>query len=140
VRRSLAVLLPFVVVSFAANSLITRFVVARGLLDAGLVGATRFAAGAAVLTAVALGRGERTLVRRAHLVPALWLAVYTVCISYGYLFIGAAAGTVVFYCAVLVTLIGYDRATGVAVPARRVVGAAVALAGVVLLAAAACSR
>jgi drug/metabolite transporter (DMT)-like permease len=132
--RKLALLLPFVVVSFAANSLITRFVVARGLLDAGLVGATRFAVGAAVLVAVALGRGERALVRRAHLLPALWLGIYTVCISYGYLFIGAAAGTVVFYCAVLVTLIGFDRVTGVAVPPRRVFGAAVALAGVATLA------
>lgn len=133
-RRSLALLLPFVVVSFAANSLITRFVVARGLLDAGLVGATRFAAGALVLAVVALARGERTLVRRAHLVPALWLGIYAVCISYGYLFIGAAAGTVVFYCAVLVTLIGYDRVTGREVPARRVVGALVALAGIATLA------
>ena len=70
-----------------------------------------------MLAAVALARGERTLVRRAHLVPALWLGVYAVCISYGYLFIGAAPGTVVFYCAVLVTLIGYDRSTGVAVAA-----------------------
>ena len=34
--------------------------------------------------------------------PALWLGVYAVCISYGYLFTGAAPGTVVFYCAVLV--------------------------------------
>ena len=131
--RKLALLLPFVVVSFAANSLITRFVVARGLLDAGLLGATRFAAGAAVLVAVALGRGERTLVRRAHLLPALWLGIYTVCICYGYLFIGAAAGTVVFYCAVLVTLNGYDRFTSMAVGPRRLVGAAVALAGVAVL-------
>jgi hypothetical protein len=67
-------------------------------------------------------------------VPALWLGVYTVCISCGYLFIGAAPGTVVFYCAVLVTLIGYDRFTGVAVAPRRLVGAAVALAGVAVLA------
>ena len=130
----MATLLPFVVVSFAANSLITRFLVARGLLDAGLVGATRFAAGAVVLAAVALARGERTLVRRAHLVPALWLGVYAVCISYGYVFIGAAPGTVVFYCAVLVTLIGYDRFTGTPVAPRRLVGAAVALAGVATLA------
>jgi hypothetical protein len=63
--RKLALLLPFVVVSLAANSLITRFVVARGLLDAGLLGATRFAAGAVVLAAVAPARGERSLVRRA---------------------------------------------------------------------------
>ena len=42
--------------------------------------------------------------------PALWLGVYAVCISYGYRLIGAAAGTLVFYGAVLVTLIGYDRA------------------------------
>jgi hypothetical protein len=38
---------------------------------------------------------------------------------------------------VLVTLIGYDRVTGVAVPTRRVFGAAVALAGVATLAVAA---
>jgi drug/metabolite transporter (DMT)-like permease len=133
-RPSLGVLLPFVLVSFAANSLITRFVVGDNLLDAGVLGAARFVAGAIVLAAIALLRGERALAGRAHLLPALWLGLYAACISYGYRYIGAAAGTVVFYCAVLVTLIGYDRVTGVAVSARRVFGAAVALAGVATLA------
>ena len=42
-------LLVFVLVSFAANSLITRHVVATNLLDAGLVSAVRFVAGAITL-------------------------------------------------------------------------------------------
>ena len=133
-RRTLGVLLPFVLVSFAANSLVTRYVVAADLLESGLLSAVRFGAGTVVLLGIALARRERGLVTRAHLVPALWLGVYALCISYGYRHIGAAAGTLVFYGAVLVTLIGYDRLTGIPVSARRATGALVALVGVATLA------
>jgi drug/metabolite transporter (DMT)-like permease len=129
-----AVLLPFVLVSFAANSLITRYVVTSGLLDAGLLSAVRFVAGAVALVGLALALRERPVVTRANLVPALWLGTYALCISYGYRYIGAAAGTFVFYAMVLVTLMAYDRATGVAVPWRRALGAVVSLAGVAVLA------
>ncbi|MBW8801705.1 MAG: DMT family transporter [Streptomyces sp.] len=127
-------LLPFVLVSFAANSLITRHVVRGGMLDAGLVTSVRFLAGAAALVLLALAFGERPQVRRTHLVPALWLGVYAVCISYGYEHIGAAAGTFVFYATVLVTLVAHDVARRVPVPRTRLVGAAVALAGLGVLA------
>ena len=129
-----AVLLPFVLVSFAANSLITRYVVRDDLLDAGLLTAVRFVAGAAALLLLLAVRRERLVVGRANLLPSLWLGVYAVCISYGYQHIGAAAGTFVFYASVLLTLVADDRRRGTAVPRRRVAGAAVALAGIALLA------
>ena len=130
----LGLLLPFVLVSFAANSLITRHVVARELLDAGLLSAVRFVAGALVLLALCAARRERPVVGRANLLPALWLGTYAVCISYGYRYIGAAAGTFVFYATVLLTLVAVDLLRRRPVPARRALGAATSLAGVGVLA------
>ena len=132
---STGLLLPFVLVSFAANSLITRYVVRDDLLDAGLLTAVRFLAGAAVLVLLAALRRERLRIGRDNLLPSLALGVYALCISYGYLHIGAAAGTFVFYTAVLLTLVADDRRTGTALPVRRLIGAAVALLGVAVLAA-----
>ena len=129
-----ALLLPFVLLSFAANSLITRYVVRDDLLDAGLLTAVRFLAGAAALLLLSAVRRERVQIGRANLLPALWLGIYAVCISYGYRHIGAAAGTFVFYAAVLLTLVADDRRRGAPLPARRLAGAGVALAGIAVLA------
>ena len=130
----IGLLLPFVLVAFAANSLITRYVAAEHLLDAGLLSAVRFLAGAVALVAVALARRERLVVGRPNLRPALWLGIYAICISYGYRHIGAAAGTFVFYASVLLTLVGNDLARRLPVPRRRGLGAAISLAGIGVLA------
>lgn len=127
-------LLPFVLVAFATNSLVTRHVVAEDLLDAGLLSAVRFVSGAAALLALAAVLRERPSIGRANLRPALWLGVYALCISYGYQHIGAAAGTFVFYASVLLTLVAHDRVRREPVHARRALGAAVALLGVGVLA------
>ncbi len=87
-----SLLLPFVVVAFAANSLITRHVVAEHLLDAGLLSAVRFVAGALALTGLALSRGERRSSAGPTSCRLSWLGLYATCISYGYSHIGAAAG------------------------------------------------
>ncbi len=129
-----SVLLPLVLVSFAANSLVTRYVVSHDLLDAGLLTAVRFVAGALALVAIAAALRERPRIGRANLLPALWLGTYAACISYGYQHIGAAAGTFVFYASVLITLATHDRMTGGTVPARRALGALVSLAGIGVLA------
>jgi drug/metabolite transporter (DMT)-like permease len=133
-RLRLVSLLAFVLVSFAANSLVTRHVVEHHLLDAGLLSAVRFIAGAAALVALTVVRRERPAVGRVNLVPALWLGIYAVCISYGYRYIGAAAGTFVFYATVLATLIMYDLVSRTVVGGRRLLGAAVSLVGVAVLA------
>ena len=130
---TITLLLVFVLVSFAANSLITRHVVATNLLDAGLVSAVRFVAGAITLVGITVVRREHVVVGRANLRPALWLGVYAVCISYGYRYIGAAAGTFVFYATVLLTLVIWDVVHGDVIPRRRAVGAAISLAGIAVL-------
>lgn len=132
-----ALLLPLVLLSFAANSLVTRYVVERDLLDAGLLTGVRFLAGAAALLLVVALRRERLRVGRADLRPALWLGAYALAISYGYRHVGAAAGTFVFYATVLVTLVADDLARRVPVTRRRLAGAGVALAGLGVLALAA---
>jgi drug/metabolite transporter (DMT)-like permease len=127
-------LLPLVLVSFAANSLVTRYVVDRDLLDAGLLTAVRFVSGAAALLVLAAVLREPVRVGRRSAAPALWLGAYAVCISYGYLHIGAAAGTFVFYAAVLGTLVAADARRGERPSRRRTAGALLALAGVGVLA------
>ena len=128
-----AALLTFVLVAFAANSLVTRYVVANHLLDAYLLTVVRFVAGAVALLALTFARRERPSLTRANLWPALWLGVYAVCISFGYQHIGAAAGTFVFYATVLAGLVAHDLATRTPVPRARGVGAVVSLAGVGVL-------
>lgn len=130
----LPLLLAFVLLAFAANSLITRHVVTAGLADPGLLTGVRVLAAAAALLAVALLRDGRVArPGRAALLPTLALGVYAVCISYGYVLIGAAAGTFVFYAAVMVTLVGSDVVRRTPVPTRRRVGAAVSLLGIGVL-------
>ena len=130
----LTLLLTFVLLAFAANSLITRHVVAADLADPGLLTGVRVLAGAAALLAVAVLRREQ-LPRpdRTTVAPALALGVYALCISYGYLLIGAAAGTFVFYAAVMVTLVGSDLVRRTPVPPRRRLGAVVSLLGIAVL-------
>ena len=132
-RGRLALLLTFVLVAFAANSLITRHVVAADLLDAGLLTGVRVLSGAAALGAVLLLRGERVTLTRAAVVPTVALGVYAVAISYGYRVIGAAAGTFVFYATVLLTLVGSDLLRRTPVSPRRRLGAGVSLLGIAVL-------
>ena len=107
---------------------------ANGLFDAGLLSAVRFISGAVALLSIALVRREPLAVGRANLLPALWLGVYAVCISYGYRHIGAAAGTFVFYASVLLTLVAHDVIGGTGIPRTRGIGAAVSVGGIAVLA------
>lgn len=136
-RPLLAAGLAFVLVSFALNSVMTRFVVAEGLLDPGLATVVRFEAGALSLAALlaARGRTRDVVPARANLAPAFWLGAYAMLISYGYLHIGAAAGTFVFYACVLLTMTLAGALWEGQKPApRAALGGLVALGGVGVLA------
>ena len=132
-RGRLALLLTFVLLAFAANSLVTRYVVTNRLADPGLLTGIRMLAGAVALLLVARVRRERLRIGRRTVLPALALGVYAVCISYGYVAIGAAAGTFTFYAAVMATLVASDLLSRTAVPPRRRLGAGVALLGIAVL-------
>ncbi|MEO7729566.1 MAG: DMT family transporter [Kofleriaceae bacterium] len=135
--RTLPLALAIVVASFAANSLMTRLVVQGRLMDASLLSEVRFLSGAIMLIAIAMvGRTPGHVVpRRRHLLPALWLGLYALLISYGYQHIGASAGTFVFYAAVFLTLVAVDASRGTKLSIRRVIAAVLALAGLGVLAA-----
>ena len=121
-----------VMACFAANSVITRHLVGSGLLDPATVTIARFAAGAAMLAAILVGRG-----RGREALPGwpdaglvFFLGAYALAIAYGYRHITAAAGTFVFYALVILTMaMGGGRPSG-----RALAGAFTALAGVGLLA------
>ncbi len=134
--RRLLLGLAFVIVSFALNSVITRYIVSRELLDPGLTTVVRFVAGALALAALSARNMDALRPGRRNLVPAVWLGAYAFLISYGYGFIGAAAGTFVFYAAVLATMtFGGSFLQHERPPAAAALGGLVALAGVGLLAA-----
>ncbi|WP_415907150.1 DMT family transporter [Oleiharenicola sp. Vm1] len=122
-----------VLACFAANSLITRFLVGQRWLDPAAVTLVRFAAGAGMLAALVAARAglRQALPRRADAPAVFALAGYALAIAYGYRFITAAAGTFVFYALVILTM----TAGGGARPTRRALaGALLALVGVGVLA------
>lgn len=121
-----------VMACFAANSLITRYLVSTGRLDPAAVTIARFAAGAAMLAVILAlqGRAREALPRWADGPDIFFLGGYALAIAYGYRHITAAAGTFVFYALVILTMaVGGGRPTS-----RAVAGAITALAGVGLLA------
>ena len=131
-KRLILGLVLVVMACFAFNSVATRFVVSRGLLDAAGVTIARFAAGAAMLVLVLAvrSRGRDAMPRLADWPLALFLGGYALAIAYGYRYITAAAGTFVFYALVIATM-----TAGGARPTRRAaLGAVIALAGVAVLA------
>jgi drug/metabolite transporter (DMT)-like permease len=127
-----------VLVSFALNSVITRYIVSRHLLDPGLATAVRFVAGTFALGILFAVQGRFPQLRptRSNLVPAACLGAYALLISYGYAYITADAGTFVFYACVLLTMaLAAYAATRERPRAVVALGALLAVGGVALLAA-----
>ena len=133
-RRGVALAVGSIMLAFAGNSVITRFIIVDGLASPFMLTTVRFASGFAMLllmrgifpATVSFGfRGWPDLV------GGIFLGAYAFSISFGYLFISAAAGTLVFYAFVVLTmaLFGYvhdgDRLTR-----RSVAGQVLALVGV----------
>ncbi len=133
----LSAALGFVVLSFAANSVITRFLVANELVSPFALTVIRFGSGLGLLVALHLALPRtfpRMPLKRAHFIGGLLLAAYGFSISFGFLFIGAAAGTFVFFAAVVLSM----ALLGVVLEHERpgprgLIGLVVAVAGVFLL-------
>ena len=111
--RRLAVPTAFVViiVSFAVNSIITRYLVSGNLVGPLPVTIIRFLSGLVTLRLMATGLSGRFKRRRAgprDLAGALFLGLYAFAISFGYFFIPAGAGVLVFYSMVVITMSSYS--------------------------------
>ena len=124
----LAVLTALVMVAFAANSLLNRAAVAGGLIEALPFALIRVIAGALVLGLLARARPGR-----ANLLPALWLTLYLLGFSLAYRGLDAGIGALILFAGVQVTMLAGAVLGGERPPARRFVGALVALAGLAAL-------
>ena len=105
------ILLAAIMVCFASNSVITRYLVLVGQVSPFLLTVIRFASGLVVLLTISGIRPTTFPHPRpgaSNLLGALFLGAYAFSISYGYLFISVAAGTFVFYTFVVVTMVGYS--------------------------------
>ena len=96
---------------FAANSVITRYLVLVSRVSPFLLTVVRFVSG--LVTLMMLTSIRPTTFRHdrldfSSLPGAVFLGAYAFSISYGYLFIPVAAGTFIFYTFVVVTMVAYS--------------------------------
>jgi len=96
---------------FAANSVITRYLVLGDRVSPFLLTVVRFLSGLGtllILTFIKPATFRHSKPRFPHFLAAFFLGAYAFSISYGYLFIPVAAGTFVFYTFVVVTMVSYS--------------------------------
>jgi len=133
-RWGLAVTVALVMLAFAGNSVMTRYLIVGGLASPILLTIVRFVSGFATLLALRAtfpSSFPGAFRGRPDVIGGVLLGAYAFSISFGYQFISAAAGTLVFYAFVILTmaLFGYlhdqEQST-----ARSVAGQVLALVGV----------
>lgn len=127
----LLVLTVVVMVAFAANSVLNRMAVGAGAIGAVEFAVVRLTAGAVVLLALVALRGRGW--RGASVGGVVGLAVYLFGFSLAYGHLEAGTGALVLFGVVQVTMFAGALWAGEAVPGRRWAGAALALAGLVVL-------
>lgn len=133
----LLLLTALTMLAFAANSVLNRWAVGPGHIGAVEFALIRLVAGAVVLAVLVLWRraGLAWPGRRGRLAGVLGLSAYLVGFSLAYRGLDAGTGALVLFGAVQVTMFAGALWSGEAVPGRRWAGAALALAGLALIAA-----
>lgn len=119
-------------IAFAANSLLCRAALRDGAIDAASFTAIRLATGACVLVAIVVARRSR-LRGEGTWLSMLALAGYAVAFSYAYLEIGAAAGALILFGSVQLTMIAGGLLRGERPGAQQWVGWLVAVSGLVVI-------
>src|SRR5439155_1052776 len=137
-RWGLVLAVALIMLAFAGNSVITRYLIVGGLASPVLLTIVRFVSGFGMLLLLraTFPRSFSGPFRgRSDLIGGFLLGLYAFSISFGYEFISAAAGTLVFYAFVILTmaLFGFvhDRETPTT---RSIVVQILALAAVPVLA------
>lgn len=131
----LALLTALVMTAFAANSILNRMAVGPGLIGALDFALIRALAGAVTLAMLVAVRqcGGLPLLSSRRVPGALGLALYLIGFSLAYLAMDAGIGALILFGGVQVTMFAGAVAAREALPARRWIGAALALAGLAWL-------
>jgi len=127
-----AILTAAAMLGFAANSLLCRAALRGGAIDAASFTAIRLATGAIVLVAIVTAR--RSSIRgEGTWGSMLALAAYAVGFSYAYLEVGAAAGALILFGSVQLTMIIGGLLRGERPGAQQWLGWLVAIGGLVVI-------
>jgi drug/metabolite transporter (DMT)-like permease len=130
----LVALSALVMVAFAANSLLNRAAVGAGQIGALDFALVRAVAGAAVLVLlIRLRHGRVPLLEPKRVVGGLMLATYLIGFSVAYLAMDAGLGALILFGGVQVAMFAGALVTGERPPARRWIGAGLALTGLAWL-------
>ncbi len=130
----LLALTALVMVAFAANSVLNRAAVAAGEIGALDFALVRAVAGAAVLVLlIRLRHGSVPLLEPKRVLGGLMLTTYLIGFSVAYLAMNAGLGALILFGGVQVTMFAGALVMGERPPARRWIGAGLALAGLAWL-------
>jgi len=130
----LVALTALVMVAFAANSVLNRAAVAAGEIGALDFALVRAVAGAAVLVLlIRLRHGSVPLLEPKRVLGGLMLTTYLIGFSVAYLAMNAGLGALILFGGVQVTMFAGALVMGERPPARRWIGAGLALAGLAWL-------
>lgn len=126
-----------IVFSFAINGIITRYLVSGNLVGPFPLTIIRFVSGFVTLQLMATGfsgRFRKTKASARDLAGALFLGLYAFAISFGYFFIPAGAGALVFYGMVVITMSSYSVARdGEKLTLRVLIGLVLGILGIATL-------
>ena len=126
-----------IIFSFSFNSIITRYLVSGNLVGPFPLTIIRFVSGFVTLQLMATGfsgRFKRTKASTRDLAAALFLGLYAFAISFGYFFIPAGAGALVFYGMVVITMSSYSVARdGERLTLRVIIGLVLGILGIATL-------
>lgn len=131
----LFLLVTLTMTAFASNSLLNRLGVSNYGMDPMVFAVIRTAAGAAMLAALVLlrGQGGLSLMTRKRAAGALALAVYMIGFSWSYLTLGAGLGALILFGVLQVVMFGWAVVEGQAISRLKWCGGAIAMAGLVIL-------
>lgn len=103
--------LMIVMICFAANSVITRYLVLGDYISPLTLTVIRFVSGFLMLQLIVSlmpKTFQKTRIKGSYILGALFLGVYALSISYGYVFISATAGVLIFYTFVIITMTSFS--------------------------------
>ena len=122
-------------VAFAANSILNRWALVDGGIDAGTFAIVRLTSGAVMLAVLAFAtRGRLALGGgRGRIAGVASLILYIYGFSIAYVSLDAGVGALILFGTVQVTMFAGALRGGARLPPRRVIGAALAFAGLVWL-------
>ena len=121
-------------IAFAANSVLNRMALAGGGIDAMSFGTIRLIAGAVMLGALSLAlRGGVRLGGKGRIAGVAALLLYIYGFSTAYTVLDAGLGALILFGVVQITMFAGGLLSREAMPARRWLGAALALSGLVWL-------